>query len=152
MDQQIDQAQIIALASDIKARYSPEVLAKLARMIEPVAPTGEMSTERFEELMQDLAATSKHRGYSKRSIEAARLVLVMGAGVEEAATETGLSRQAVRQLMARIRHRIEALPRGWVRVDQWLPADVAKQVDQMAQELRVSSQGEKTSFTINHQK
>ncbi|WP_438942606.1 TrfB-related DNA-binding protein, partial [Pseudomonas savastanoi] len=62
-------------------------------------------------------------------ISAARLVLVMGASVSEAALETGLTRQVVHRFMARIRARLEDLPVDWVKVEAWLPPAAAGDVN-----------------------
>lgn len=151
MTQKRNEDRLLKMAAKIKETYQPAEIAQLVRLIEPTPTTGEMSAEDFERLMQELDATSTRRGYSEKSIEAARLVLVMGASVAEAAAETNQTRQSVSQLMTRIRRRIEALPKGWVKVDQWLPADVAKQVEKIAQELKAMPKGKAASFTITLQ-
>jgi hypothetical protein len=66
-----------------------------------------MGSNEFERVMAILLGMSRHRPFSARSIAAARLVLVMGASVSEAAVETGLARQVVHKLMLRIRSRLE---------------------------------------------
>lgn len=152
MTQSRDEDLILKMAAQIKETYQPAEIAQLVRLIEPTPPTAEMSPEDFEQLMQELEASSTRRGYSEKSIEAARLVLVKGASVAEAAAETNQTRQSVSQLMTRIRRRIEALPKGWVKVDQWLPADVARQVEEIAEQMKALPKGKAKIFTITFQK
>lgn len=130
--------RVLQLAAEIKATYSPAEVARLARLIEPTPSTGEMSAEVFEQLLELLQNKSGGRSYSDKSIEAARLVLVMGATKTEAANDTGVSKQTVDQLMNRIRRRMEAMPQGWVKVTQWFPAEVAKQIDGYAHSLKAA--------------
>ncbi|WP_217997911.1 TrfB-related DNA-binding protein, partial [Pseudomonas syringae group genomosp. 3] len=73
--------------------------------------------------------------FSEKSIQAARLILVMGASMAEAAADVGLARQVVHRLMKRIRARLQMLPGEWVKVEAWLPPAVAKQVADLAMEL-----------------
>lgn len=120
--------KLLALAAEIQEGYAPADIAQLVRLISPTPSTGEMSAESFEQVMAVLVGQNNRRPYSDKSITAARLVLVMGASIAEAAGETGLSRQVVNRLMLRLRSRMESLPTGWVKVSEWLPADVAKQL------------------------
>lgn len=124
------------MAATIKETFQPAEIAQLVRLIGATPSTAEMSPEEFERLMKELEAQSNRRGYSEKSIEAARLVLVMGASIAEAAVETNLSRQSVNQLMQRIRRRMESLPQGWVKVTDWFPAEVAKQLEKIAESLK----------------
>lgn len=145
--------RLMKMAAQIKEKYQPGEIAQLIRLIEPTPSTGEMSAEEFERLMKELEAKSTRRGYSEKSIEAARLVLVMGASVAEAATETNQTRQSVNQLMVRIRRRMESLPQGWVQVSDWFPADVAKQLVKVAESLKAAHAAGKPldtkTFTIS---
>lgn len=141
-------ASVSELAMTIKGTLSPGEIAQLIRLIQPTPTTGELSPEEFESLMEKLDATNSRRGFSEKSIEAARLILVMGAVNAEAAAETGLSRQAVNQLMGRIRRRMNSVPAGWVKVDQWLPVEVAGQLDKIAKDLKHSPQGAEVTFHI----
>lgn len=109
------------LATKITQNYSNAQIAQLIRMISPVSPCALMAADEFERVMAVLAGQNRRRAFSDRSISAARLVLVMGASVSEAALETGLTRQVVHRLMARIRARLEDLPADWVKVEAWLP-------------------------------
>lgn len=105
---------------------------------EPAPRTGEMSAEEFEQLMDRLDALSTRRGYSEKSRAAARLVMVSGASESQAAAQTELSSQSVNQLMKRIRRRMESLPKGWVQVKGWFPADVAKQLEVLSDQLQAA--------------
>ncbi|MFA0965067.1 TrfB-related DNA-binding protein [Pseudomonas amygdali] len=129
----------LGLATKIIQHYSNAQIAQIAqliRMISPVSPCALMAAEEFERVMAVLAGQNRRRAFSDRSINAARLVLVMGASVSEAALETGLSRQVVHRLMARIRARLEDLPADWVKVEAWLPPAAAGDVLALAESLR----------------
>lgn len=130
------QEQLHAMALDIKQALKPADVAQLIRLIEPTPSTGEMSAEEFENLMAELNAKSTRRGYSETSTAAARLVLVMGASIAEAAAETEVSRVTVHQLLRRIRRRMEDLPKGWVPVSAWLPVEIAKQLESIEAMLK----------------
>ena len=123
-----NEGKLLALAAELKDAYAPTDIAKLIRLISPTPSTGQMSAESFEQVLAVLVGQNNRRPYSDKSITAVRLVLVMGASIAEAAGETGLSRQVVNRLMLRIRSRMESLPVGWVKVSEWLPAEVAKQL------------------------
>lgn len=150
MTQSRNEDLILKVAAYIKKKYQPAEIAQLISLLEPTRPpqTAEMSAEDFEQLMQELDATSTRRGYSEKSIEAARLVLVKGASVTEAAAETNQTRQSVSQLMIRIRRRIKALPKVRVKVEKWLPPDVARQVEEMAEQMKAMPRGKTKKFTI----
>lgn len=145
--------RLMKMAAKIKETYEPAEIAQLVRLIGATPSTGEMSPEEFERLMKELEAKSNRRGYTEKSIEAARLVLVMGASIAEAAADTELSRQAVNQLMQRIRRRMESLPQGWVQVTDWFPVEVAKQLAKVAETLKATHAAGKPlddqSFTIS---
>ncbi|UXL41063.1 transcriptional regulator KorA (plasmid) [Pseudomonas fragi] len=144
--------RLMKMAAKIKETYEPAEIAQLMRLIGATPSTGEMSPEEFERLMKELEAKSNRRGYTEKSIEAARLVLVMGASIAEAAADTELSRQAVNQLMQRIRRRMESLPQGWVQVTDWFPVEVAKQLAKIAETLKAAHAAGKPlneSFTIS---
>lgn len=124
------------IASQILANYTPSQVAKLVRLISPGSACALMSAEEFERVMDVMAGQSRGRGFSNRSRHAARLVLVMGASIAEAAEDAGLARQVVHRLMSRIRARMETLPPDWLRVEVWLPAVEARQVMDLAAALR----------------
>lgn len=105
-----EKTSVLDTANLIKKKFKPQQIAQLIRLLEPTSPAGEMSAEEFESAFKMLEETHTGRWYSDRSIEAARLVLVMGASVSEAAADTDQSRQSVSQLMQRIKKRIESIP------------------------------------------
>ncbi len=121
---------------ELKDAYPPSALAQLARLISPAPEGGEMSAEAFEAVMQSLAAQNNRRAYSDRSLTAARLVLVMGASIAEAAQDTGLARQVVHRLMVRIRRRMAAVPSDLVKLNEWYSRDIAEQLTTLAESLK----------------
>ncbi|MDY7563446.1 MULTISPECIES: TrfB-related DNA-binding protein [unclassified Pseudomonas] len=131
-----NEERLLAMATKIKDTFQPSEIAQLMRLIGATPSTGEMSPVEFERLMQELEVKNNRRGYSPKSIEAAHLVLVMGASITEAALDTNLSRQSVNQLMVRIRRRMESLPQGWRQVTEWFPAEVAAQIENLAASLK----------------
>ena len=98
---------ISATALQIRQTFSPAQVAQLIRLISPAAQCALMSPHAFERVVAFMSCSSGHRAYSARSLQAARLVLVMGASVAEAAADAGLSRQVVHRLMARIKARLD---------------------------------------------
>ncbi len=139
----------LGLATKIIQHYSNAQIAQLIRMISPVSPCALMTAEEFERVMVVLAGQNRRRAFSDRSINAARLVLVMGASVSEAALETGLARQVVHRLMTRIRSRLEGLPANWLKVEAWLPPATAGDVLALAQSLRsAQSQEERSGLAV----
>lgn len=135
MSAKSSEEKLLALAAQIKETLSPGDIAQLMRLVGPTPSTGEMSAEDFERVMKILASKT-NRPYSPKSMIAARLVLVMGASISEAAKEAGLDRRNVSELMTRIRIRIESLPHDWVKVSEWFPGLVAKQLGYIAESLR----------------
>lgn len=127
---------VLEMAEQIKQQFTPEDIQRLIGLIEPGAPSGEMTAEEFDHLMQTLQGQSGRRGYSDKSIAAARQVLVMGAGIAEAAAATGLTRQGVDQLMKRIERRRATLPAGWSKVDEWFPESIARSLRDVAEQLQ----------------
>ncbi|WP_109514211.1 TrfB-related DNA-binding protein [Pseudomonas ovata] len=134
---------LVAHAKHINERYTPAQVAQLVRLISPVPSCGLMTPAEFELVMVMLASQHRRRAFSDRSVHAARLVLVMGASVAEAAADTGLARQVVHRLMARIRARMQGLPGSWVKVEAWLPPAHAKQVVDLAATLRAAHEAGK---------
>lgn len=100
--------------------------------VDPEPGAGEMNAREFEQLMDRLDSLSTRRGYSEKSRQAAHLVMVEGASISDAAEQTNLSFQAVRQLMVRIRRRMESMPSGWAQVQGWFPADVVRQLEELS--------------------
>ncbi|WP_055007541.1 TrfB-related DNA-binding protein [Pseudomonas caricapapayae] len=136
---------VAATASQIQRTFAPGQIAQLIRLISPASPCALMSPEAFEHVVAFMSCKTGQRAFSAKSLHAARLVLVMGASVAEAAADVGLARQVVHRLMMRIRARLQQLPGEWVKVEAWLPPAAARQVADLAAELRLAHQavGEK---------
>lgn len=134
-------------------QYTSRLIARLRKYRDEAAQqTGELSPEQFQQFVTDQAAAGGRRPYSDKAIEAARLVLVEGVSPSNAAELTGQSRQAVSQLLARIRRRLESAPTGWVKVEQWLPGAVAEQIEKLAQDLKANpdSDSARLQITFGH--
>lgn len=101
---------VSATASQIQQTFAPAQIAQLIRLISPASQCALMSPKAFEQVVTLMSCNKGHRAYSAKSLHAARLVLVMGASVAEAAADAGLSRQVVHRLMARIQARLDAFP------------------------------------------
>lgn len=95
--------QLAAMATLIKTTYKPAEIDLLMQMIRPAYKGAELSSEEFAELITKLRHSGAGRPYSEKSIEAARLVLVQGASMAEAAREMGMGQPQIGQLMKRIR-------------------------------------------------
>lgn len=122
-------------ATRLRRLYSPSELAQLARLIAPVPDSGSMTAEEFERVVQVLGGKNRYRPFSSKSMSAARLVLVMGASVAEAATEVGLSRQVVHRHITRIQARMAAVPDKWVKVEAWVPPVAALRFPELVVDL-----------------
>lgn len=127
--------KILKMAEKIKQTLDPGEQARLSALIAPEAPTARMSAEAFADLLESMN-TGRGRGFSEKSLEAARQYYVMGANESEAAKASGLTRQAVNALLQRIeRHRATA-PAGWVQVGGWWPPELAQQLNRLADLVR----------------
>lgn len=140
--------RLMKMAATLKATFSPSDITQLIRLIQPIPSTGEMTPEQFERLLVELAPKNNRPGYSATSIEVARLVLVMGASVPEAAADAAITPQGARQLMTRIRRRMASIPDGWKNVSVWLPGDVATQIEQISDSLK-SQDMHASSFRVS---
>ncbi|AVB23572.1 MULTISPECIES: hypothetical protein [Pseudomonas syringae group] len=101
---------VLATASQIQQTFTPTQIAQLIRLISPTSQCALMNPHAFERVVTFMSCSSGRRAYSAKSLHAARLVLVMGASVAEAAADAGLTRQVVHRLMARIKARLDASP------------------------------------------
>lgn len=133
-------SDIVEVVDHILRTYSSSKISQIVRLISSAPECALMTPAEFERVMQILAGQNRRRPFSERSIHAARLVLVMGASVAEAAADAGLARQVVHRLMIRIRARLQMLPGDWVKVEAWLPAAAAAQVSALAVELELAHQ------------
>ncbi len=103
---------VAATASQIQRTFAPGQIAQLIRLISPASPCALMSPEAFEHVVAFMSCKTGQRAFSAKSLHAARLVLVMGASVAEAAADAGLTRQVVHRLLVRIRGRLEGFAGG----------------------------------------
>lgn len=138
MTAKYDEEKVLSMATTIRDLFAANEITQLIRLISPAPNTGEMNQEQFERLMKDLEPKTNRPGYSSRSIDAARLILVHGATPPEAAADTGLTQSAVRALMKRIRRRMVSIPEGWKQVTCWFPDAVAEQVKALSDALRAA--------------
>ncbi|GAB0085892.1 hypothetical protein ALQ72_01391 [Pseudomonas syringae pv. maculicola] len=134
------ESDLVGVVDHILQTYSPSEINQLIRLISPAPDCALMTAAEFERVMRVLAGQSRSRPFSEKSIQSARLILVMGASVAEAAADVGLARQVVHRLMMRIRARLQQLPGEWVKVEAWLPPAAARQVADLAAELRLTHQ------------
>jgi len=140
-----NEARLLAAAAQIKKDFLPAEIAQLIRLIAPTPNTGEMSAEDFERLMANLASKGAGRGYSEKSLAAARQVLVMGANIPEAATEVGMTKQSVSQLMIRVRRHMKAVPEGWKSANLCLPSEICNHLEDVAEVMRKVAQAQDKS-------
>ena len=138
---------IAGLAEELKKEFSAHDLARLANLITTSSPVAKYTPAEFDEIIQRLQGEAARRGFSDKSIEAARLVMVMGASIPEAADQVALSRQAVAQLMARIERRLAQLPEGWVKVTAWYPGSVAAELGRISEKIK-ERPDQPCSFTV----
>lgn len=94
----------------------------------PGAPR--MTAEEFEALLPRLGRLSLD------TVRIARAVVVEGQRPAEAARLHGLTRQRVNGILRRFELARGEVPKGWRRVDVWLPPDLAEYVETMARQAR----------------
>lgn len=146
----VDTSEVVELAEQLKKRFGAHDLARLASLITSSSPVARYTPAEFDEIIQRLQGEAARRGFSAKSIEAARLVMVMGASIAEAAEQVSLTRQAVTQLMARIERRIAELPPGWEKVEAWYPGEIAAELERISEKLKAQP-GRACSFTIAYE-
>lgn len=81
-----------------------------------------MTAEEFDSRAAEL------RDFSGLALDMARLVLVQGLGISAAAEQLGTSKQNVSQTIKRVRARLAGHPADWVRVELWMPPEMAARV------------------------
>ncbi len=69
------------------------------------------------------------------TIDIARLVLVEGMTQAEVATTYNMSRQRIFGILERFQKTVQAIPRGWRKVEVWLPLDLAAEVEALAKKV-----------------
>ncbi|RMS09358.1 hypothetical protein ALP73_01089 [Pseudomonas coronafaciens pv. garcae] len=137
-------------AEQIQQSFTHGQIAQLVRLISPTSTCALMSSQDFERVMSLMSGQSRHRAFSEKSMKSARLVLVMGASVSEAAAETGLARAVVHRLMARIRARMQGLPGDWVKVEGWLPPAAAADFFESVKTFRSAYEQDKCAALEAH--
>jgi hypothetical protein len=123
------------LAKKILSELGKADRARLAKLIAPDSPVGELSQVEFDQACQWIQNRPGVRRFSEKSIEAARQVLVMGASLSEAAGSVGTTRQGVEQMLARFRARMADAPPGWVLVEAYFPPGVAHELKELNKRL-----------------
>lgn len=69
----------------------------------------------------------------------ARAVLVDGETQTEVARKNGLTRQRVHGMVSRVLTAINEIPKGWVRLEIWLPPELAEKVEGMAEKAKAKA-------------
>lgn len=85
--------------------------------------------EQFEALRPRL------RRLRPASLEAAKAVLVDGRDQAEVGRQVGLTRQRINSIVARVEAAAAGVPKTWVKVECWLPPELAAQVQALAERL-----------------
>ncbi len=75
----------------------------------------------------------------------ARAVLVEGKTQTDVARENNLSRQRVHGMVSRVQVAINNIPMGWVRLEIWLPPELADKVKDMAEKAKAKAVKERAS-------
>jgi len=70
------------------------------------------------------------------TIEMARQVLVEGQSQTDVARQYGLTRQRVNLAIKQVLTVIDDIPKGWVKLEVWLPPTLASKVRNMAEDAR----------------
>lgn len=112
------------LASKLKAALSIEEIGYLLRLLSPTQTPGEMTAQEFDDMIRR-AHHRDGRPHNQTSIDAARLVLVMGASQTEAASEIGISRQQLNNTLSRLRKFSQSVPAEWKSISIHLPESIA---------------------------
>jgi hypothetical protein len=87
-----------------------------------------MTSLKYERLsLEDFEALrTRLKGFSAKSVEAARLVLVEGMNGPQAGLAVGMSKQGVEQALGRIAKARVDVPKDWVQVDTFAPRELAE--------------------------
>ena len=94
-----------------------------------------MSAEEFDALLPRLGRLSLD------TVRIARAVVVDGHRPADVARTHGMTRQRVNGILRRFQHAEREVPKGWRRVEVWLPPDLAQRVEEMARDARATAMG-----------
>ncbi|MBC1154416.1 hypothetical protein FSG43_022615 [Escherichia coli] len=97
-----------------------------------------MTPQEFDELRPRLGRLSLD------TVELAREVLVVGKTQSEVARNHGLTRQRVSGMVSRVIAAANEIPRGWEKVEVWLPPDLAEQVRGMEADAKAHAAKDKS--------
>ena len=97
-----------------------------------MATDAKMTAKEFEAIMPRLGRLTLD------TIKVARSVLVDGLSLTGAGELHHTSRQRVYAIVKRFEAAVEEVPRGWKRVEVWLPPELADQVESMATKAKAS--------------
>lgn len=89
-----------------------------------------MTPQEFE------AARPRFGRLTEDTIEMARLVLVEGQSQTEVARQNELTRQRVSLAVKQVLTAVEEIPKGWVKLEIWLPPAMASKVRDMAEKAK----------------
>ena len=95
-----------------------------------MAQGAKMTADEFE------AITPRLGRLTLDTIKIARSVLVDGLRLTQAGELHNTSRQRVHAIVKRFNEAAEEVPKGWKRVEVWLPPELADRVENMATEAR----------------
>ena len=92
-----------------------------------------MTAQEFDELRPRLGRLSLD------TVELAREVLVNGKTQSDVAREHGLTRQRVSGMVSRVIAAANEIPRGWEKVEVWLPPALAEEVRKMEADAKAEA-------------
>lgn len=95
-----------------------------------------MTAQEFDELRPRFGRLSLN------TVELAREVLVDGKSQSDVARKHGLTRQRVSGMVSRVLAAANKIPRGWEKVEVWLPPELAEKVRKMEADAKASASQE----------
>lgn len=95
-----------------------------------------MTAEEFDALRPGLGRLTVD------TVDIARRVLVDGEAQSVVAKAHGLTKQRVNGMVSRVLALARDVPPGWVKVETWLPPELAEQVHKMAADAKASAEAQ----------
>lgn len=92
-----------------------------------------ITAEQFEDARPRLGRLSLD------TLTIAREVLVDGESQTDVARKHGITRQRVHGMVSRVLAAINEIPKGWVRLEVWLPPELADKVQGMVEKARAKA-------------